>query len=144
MAEYFGYTKEVKGPEHVGVTSAVLVKVDGGDVKLAQSCNIKYGRQVTPHFELGSDNVYLTVGSASGTVDISRIIGVTKALEPYKGQNPCKKQTISVARGSSQCGLDIGTITMEGLLTEVGVNIDVGQFTVTDNAQYTIGSLDIN
>lgn len=144
MADIFGYTKTTYGPSTVASPSAVMVKLDGGKVQIAQSCTINYQRQVNQNYELGSESVYLTAGHASGTCDISRLVGETGALVPYKPASPCDLTTIQVSNGDSTCQKDIGVITMRGVLTSVGVTVTADAFTVTDNAQYQIGDLVIS
>lgn len=144
MAEYFGYSKNIKGPDSIGSTSAVLVKIDGSDVKLAQSVSIEYSRNISPQFELGSEDIYYTIAPASGTCTIERLVGEGSALQPFKPKDPCKAQTITIASGNPTCGSQIGTITMKGMCQSVKFNATVGQFTVTDGATYQIGNLDIN
>lgn len=140
MADYYGYNKSTYGPGAIASTSAVLVKINGSTVNLAQSCNITYSRQVQPNYELGSDSVYLTAGHSGGTAEISRMVGEQAALVPYK-TGACDMTKLTIAKGSAQCAKDIGMITGEGLLTQVGIQLNVGQFTVTDSATYTLGNL---
>lgn len=140
MADYFGYNKTVKGPGHVAGTNAVILKIDNNPVQLAQSCTITYQRNVNSHYELGSDNIYLTAGHSSGTCGIERMIGETSAFKPYK-TGACSLSNITVAKGNASCSKDIGTITAQGLLNQVSTTINVGSFTVNDSAQYTIGNL---
>lgn len=144
MAEYFGYTKNIKGPDSIGTTAAVLVKIDGGDVKLAQSVTVEYQRAINPQFELGSEDIYYTIAPASGTCSIERIVGMGKALDCFKPKDPCKLQSITIASGNPTCGAQIGTISMRGICQSVKFSASVGQFTVTDGATYQIGNLDIN
>lgn len=143
MADYFGYTKTTKGPGDLAGTSAVLVKINNSSISLCQNCRITYNRTVSPHYELGSDSVYMSAGHSSGTCEIGRMIGKQAALVPYQ-TGACDLSTISVAKGSAQCQKDIGTITMQGLLASVGVTADVGSYTISDSASYNIGFLTIN
>lgn len=143
MADIFGHSKTVHGPQDLATTSAVLVRVGSGTVKLAQSVRIDYRRTVNPQYELGSEDVYLTIAPASGTCSIERLVGAGGALAAFKGSDPCKLESITVASSSAACGSGVGTISMKGICTDVGFNAAVGQFTVTDSANYTIGNLDV-
>lgn len=140
MADFFGYDKTIKGPGHVAGTNAVIIKIDNRPVQLAQSCSISYQRNVNQHYELGSDNIYMTAGHPSGSCSISRLIGETAAFVPYK-TGACDLSNISVAKGNASCSKDIGTITIQGLLSSISTEINVGTFTVNDTAQYTVGNL---
>lgn len=146
MADVFGYDKTVKGPGEIVSASAVMVKLgDSGKVNLAQAVTIDYQRTVTPNYELGSETVFLTAGHSAGTCRIERLVGETKALEPYVTSNSCDPTTITVAKsGDLKCSKDIGTLTMKGLPSSVSVAVQAGQFTVTDSATYQIGNLEIN
>lgn len=144
MADIFGYTKTVHGPTTVASPSAVMVKLDGGKVQIAQSVNITYARNVNQNYEIGSESVYLTAGHASGTCEISRLVGETKALVPFKPSSACDMTTIQVSNSGESCQKDIGVITMKGVLVNVGVNVTAEAFTVTDSASYQIGDLVIS
>ena len=140
MADFFGYNKTTKGPGDIASASAVIVKINNNKVNLAQQVSIEYNRSVTSNYELGSDTVYLTAGQSGGTCNIDRLIGETSAFVPYRA-NPCALVNITVAKGITSCAKDIGTITMQGVLTSVGSTISAGTFTVSDRANYTIGNL---
>lgn len=144
MADFFGFSKEVKGPGSIASSSAVLVSVGGGKVNLAQSVQIEYSRTIEPHYELGDDNVYFTVAPASGTCDITRLVGEGAMLSPFKSSNNCGLETVQVASSGNGCGGDIGVVTMRGLAQKVTVSANVQGFTVTDGATYSIGELDIS
>lgn len=140
MADFFGYNKTTKGPGDIASANAVIVKINNNKVNLAQTVSITYSRTVTPSYELGSDTVYLTAGHSGGSCNIERLIGETSAFEPYRA-NPCALVNITVAKGITSCAKDIGTITMQGVLQQIGSSVNAGTFTVTDRADYVIGNL---
>ena len=142
MADYFGYNKTAKGPGNIVSTSMVLVAIGGRSVKLAQQVTINYQRQVTPQYEVGSDSVYMVAGQSGGTWNITRAVGDTGLLKPYKPGNACDTTTLAMSKGNGVCGMDPGMITGTGcILQSVGVQASVGSTIVTDNAQWMVGSL---
>lgn len=143
MPDVFGYNKKVKGPGDIASASAVVVKLDNQKVSLAQSARVDYQRSVAPNYELGSEAVYLTAGHSGGNVNISRLIGETAALAPYKA-DPCKLVTISLAKGDTNCAKDIGVITAQGMCTSMNLEVQAGQFTVADSASFVISNLTVS
>lgn len=142
--DYYGFSKEVHGPDEITSTAAVLVRVGGGQVKLAQSATVEYNRDIKPQYELGSYDVYYTVAPASGTCRIERIVGDGTVLEPFKPDDPCEPEKIFLQNKDAKCSAEFGTVTMEGLLSKVGITANVQSFTVTDEATYEIGSLSVD
>lgn len=142
MADYYGYNKTAKGPGNVVSTSMVLVAIGNSTVKLAQQVTINYARNVSPTFELGSDSVYMVTGQSSGTWAITRAVGDSKLLKPYKPGDACSTTTLAMSKGNGICGMDPGMITGTGcILQSVGVQASVGTTIVTDNATWMVGSL---
>jgi hypothetical protein len=142
MADYFGYNKTAKGPGNIVSTSMVLVAIGGKTVKLAQQVTIQYQRQITPQYEVGSDSVYMVAGQSSGTWGITRAVGESGLLKPYKPGDACDTTTLAMSKGNGICGMDPGMITGTGcILQSVGVQAAVGSTIVTDNAQWMVGAL---
>jgi hypothetical protein len=142
MADYFGYNKTAKGPGNMVSTSMVLVAIGGKSVKLAQQVTINYQRQITPQYEVGSDSVYMVAGQSGGTWQITRAVGETGLLKPYKPGDACSTTTLAMSKGNGICGMDPGLITGTGcILQSVGVNAAVGSTIVTDNATWMVGAL---
>lgn len=142
MADYFGYNKTAKGPGNIVSTSMVLVAIGSNTVKLAQQVTIQYLRNITPQYEVGSDSVYMVAGQSSGSWAITRAVGESKLLKPYKPGDACATTTLTMSKGNGICGMDPGMITGSGaILQQVGVQASVGSTIVTDNASWMIGSL---
>jgi hypothetical protein len=142
MADYFGYNKTAKGPGNIVSTSMVLVAIGGKSVKLAQQVTINYQRQITPQYEIGSDSVYMVAGQSGGTWDITRAVGESGLLKPYKPGDACAITNLAMSKGSGICGMDPGFITATGcILQSVGVQANVGSTIVTDNARWFVGAL---
>lgn len=142
MADYFGYNKTAKGPGNIVSTSMVLVAIGGSTVKLAQQVTIAYQRNITPQYEVGSDSVYMVAGQSSGTWQITRAVGESGLLKPYKPGDACATTTLAMSKGNGVCGMDPGMITGSGcILRSVGVQAAVSSTIVTDNAEWVVGSL---
>lgn len=149
--DFFGYTKDAKGPGNVVSPTMVILSIDGEKLRLAQSVTLSYQRQVEPTYEIGSDSVWMVAGKSSGTCEVSRSIGnadngVTGGLfKPFQPSDPCKTQTLMIMRGDGQCGMDPGTIYCGGcLLTNVSAQIQVGALVVTDSATYNVGTVSLS
>lgn len=142
MADYFGYNKTAKGPGNIVSSTMVLASIDGEAVRLVQDCNIQYQRNAQFQYELGSDSVWSIAGQSSGTATMTRSVGDKKLLEPYQPGGPCELQNITVGKGNGECGMDPGKILCSGcLLISVGFQASSGGLTVTDNANWQVGSL---
>jgi hypothetical protein len=142
MADYFGYNKTAKGPGNIVSTSMVLVAIGGKSVKLAQNVTVQYQRNVTPQYEVGSDSVYMVAGQSSGSWSITRAVGDSGLLKPYKPGDACSTTTLAMSKGNGVCGMDPGLITGTGcILQSVGVTAAVGSTIVTDQATWMVGAL---
>jgi hypothetical protein len=149
--DFFGYTKDAKGPGNVVSPTMVILSIDGKKLRLAQSASVSYQRQVEPTYEIGSDSVWMVAGKSSGTCEVQRAIGNAEGgstgglLTPFKPGDPCKTQTLLITRGDGQCGMDPGTIYCGGcLLTNVSTSIQVGSLIVTDSANYNVGVVSLS
>lgn len=145
MADVFGYEKAAKvgglaSPSNVGVFIG-----NTGALALAQSVRLQYGRQVRAVTTLGSDSVWMQPGPASGTLDVTRIVGEEGAFAGYQDVGPCETTTISIAgTGTSNCGGKFGTVTCTGcMFTTVGLNISVQDMMIMDNATWTVGGVHV-
>lgn len=149
--DFFGYTKDAKGPGNVVSPTMVILSIDGKKLRLAQSVSVSYNRQVEPTYEIGSDSVWMVAGKSSGTCEVQRSIGNVDGgtngglLVPFKPSDPCKTQTLIITRGDGQCGMDPGTIYCGGcILNSVSANIQVGSLIVTDSASYNVGVVSLS
>lgn len=145
--DFFGYNKQVYGPNDIVSYNKVIVSV-GGYLCLTQSVNVNYQRQVQPNYELGSDSVWLVAGASSGTCDISRALGRSGTANDatfwsaFKPSDACSATTIKIAQGSGTCGMSPGALTMNNaVLTNVGMQASVGNLVITESANYTIGGV---
>lgn len=144
MADVFGVDKNVFGADRIVNGAGVLVSIDG-PIYLVQSCNVSYARQITPIYELGSEDIYAGASNPSGTVQLSRIVGLgSEALITFKQDAACDGQTITIGNGDS-CGDEFGTITApDSMLQDVGLQAQAGQASVTENATYWAGTLEVS
>lgn len=138
--DIFGYDKS-KTMSATSLLPPGSIKVTiGGEIKLAQTVDINYQREISPTYELGSENVYLVTGKSSGTMNVSRLIG--SVFENYLPKEPCAVQSITVTKSSKGvCGDGNVSLTMSGMLQSVTFSANAGALTVTDGASYTLISL---
>ncbi len=151
-SDYFGYDKQSFDPGNIVGATMVAVSISSGggnNLCLVQSVNVSYQRQVQPTYELGSDSVWLVAGTSSGTCGLSRALGrkgqgSTAFWETFKPEDPCKSTNITIAKGDGACGLDPGRIQCEScLLTSISSAVQVGNLTVTEDAQYQVGKVSV-
>jgi hypothetical protein len=149
--DFYGYTKDAKGPGNVVSPTMVILSIDGKKLRLAQSVSVSYQRQIEPTYEIGSDSVWMVAGKSSGTCEVSRAIGNADGgstgglLVPFKPGDPCTTQTLLITRGDGSCGMDPGTIYCGGcLLSSVSAQIQVGSLVVTDSANYNVGIVSLS
>lgn len=154
MTDIFGYNKQGTIGK-IASPSNTLVAITGGNmdgtILLAQQCQIQYQRQVQPVYELGSDYVWMSMGQSSGNWSITRAVGeredgkggkVALLLAPYQQDDQCSSQTLFMQGNQDHCGINPGSVIGTGaILTQVGIQSQVGQLMVTDNAAWTIASL---
>lgn len=163
MADIFGYSKTGTNG-HVASPFNVLVSIknsgsNSASIMLAQQCVINYQRSLQPVYELGSDYVWMSMGQSQGTWQITRAVGVKPGggqggqdatsdglLVPYKGnQDDCNGSTdLYMSGNTARCGHNPGSVSSTGgVLTSVGIQAQVGQLIVTDNATWTITALNV-
>jgi hypothetical protein len=149
--DFFGYSKEAKGPGNIVSPTMVIVSIDGTKLRLAQSVDLNYSRTVEPTYELGSDSVWMVAGKTSGSCTIQRAIGTAGdsggggLLVPFVPKDACKTQTLIIAKGDGACGMDPGTIVCGGcLIQSIGANVNVGALVLTDTATYNVGSVSLS
>lgn len=161
MPDIFGYSKtgtngNVASPFNVLVS--IKTPGDSGKIMLAQQCVIQYQRTIQPVYELGSDYVWMSMGQSQGTWQITRAVGTKPKggqggkdansdglLVPYKNDDYCAGSTdLYMSGGTAHCGYNPGSLSSSGaILTSVGVQAAVGQLIVTDNATWTLSTLNI-
>lgn len=139
--DIFGYNRESFGSEKILPPGAIKVSV-GGAINLVQSVSVTYQREVSPTYELGSEDVYLVAGKSNGTVEVSRLIG--DALEPYLPGSACELQDITITKGTATCGDGEVNLVMRGMVQRLTFSAQAGDLTVTDGATFTISSLSKN
>lgn len=137
--DIFGYNKNKESAAGLLPPGAIIVTIDDNQLNLAQEVRVEYARDVTPVYELGSENVYMVAGKSAGTCTISRMIG--DAFKGYLPNSPCDIQNISITRGSAVCGTGSVSLHMQGMIKQVGFVATAGQLTVTDSATFQITSL---
>ena len=152
--DIFGLTKKSKAASAISHPSMVGLELPNGNgrVMLCQSVQIDYQRQTQPIYELGSEDVYMAVQGATGTVQLTRAIhGVTgsgSALAPYSGSG-CADMgaTLKIntsTDGSNKCHAEVGTITCEGAtLSRIGFQAQAGNAIITDSAEYVVGAVKV-
>lgn len=142
--DYFGYSRTSYGPGNIASSNAVLLAIDSEDVRLCQSVEVQYQRTITPAYELGSESVWFVAGRVTGSCRVNRSVGEVKLLDPYKPGSACETQTLTIAKGDGTCFMDAGTLTMANCLLEsVGISVNTQDVTITDNAQWQIGTLTV-
>lgn len=73
MSDALGY--EGKQVGRIMSSDYALVKVDGGQVGLAQSVQAAYQHAVQPRFEAGSHHLYWVTGQSQGSMSVGRSVG---------------------------------------------------------------------
>lgn len=150
--DIFGLTKKSQNSTHISHPSMVGITLPGsnnGEIILCQSVQVDYQRQAQPIYELGSENVYIAVQGATGSVSLNRAINKeTAALVPYKGTGCVEGEANLIIkttkRDKSKCHADMGEITCEGAtLTRVGFQAQAGQAIITDSAEYVVGAVKV-
>lgn len=139
--DIFGYNKDAVSSVGLIPPGAVTLTING-KINLAQSVEINYQREITPVYELGSENVYLVAGKSSGTLNVARMIG--EALVQFKPSSPCATENITITKGDSTCGTGNLQLSMTGMIRSVRFSAQAGQVTVTDGADYLLSSLSVN
>ena len=144
MADVFGYDKSTASGGIVSPSNVGIFIGSEGQMALAQSVRLKYGRNVQPVFTLGSDSVWMQPGQASGSLEVTRIVGPDGVLAHIGSEAPCETTTITLTGvGSSDCGAKFGTLTCTGCMkTSVNVEISAGQgYAVMDGVAWTVGGV---
>ncbi len=140
MADIFGADKKVHGADKIVMSSGVKVSFDD-DVKLAQSVDLQYQRQVQPVYELGSEDIWVSLTPASGTCNMSRVVGEDDPYEFVNGDK-CDGYDITLDEGESTCSKELSTVTATGCHTiSCGLQAQAGQGFLTENMQAFVGMI---
>lgn len=132
MADIFGAEKNAHSAEEIVMSSGVLVSI-GGPVHLAQQVNLQYQRQIQPIYELGSEDIWVSITPASGTCTINRAVGQDDPYEFVKGDE-CKGYDIALGEGKGKCTKKCPTITATGCYTtSCGLQAQAGQGFLTED-----------
>lgn len=154
--DIFGLTKTSQNSTSIGHPSMVGITLPNGNnqIALCQSVQIDYQRQASPIYELGSENVYIAVQGATGSVQLSRAINSVdnlggSALELYNGSgcvaSPANLIINTSGRGNKDCHAQTGKITCEGAtLARIGFQAQAGQAIITDSAEYVVGAVKVD
>lgn len=148
MTDIFGSEKQAHGAKSLVTFSGVLVYIKDQALKLAQRAELRYTRQSSNVYELGSEDVYTVLTPATGTLQLQYIVSLDKAGNTdnakWLGQNAgCNEagEVITLQAGKPQCSGELRSIiTCSGcVLTELGWSATAGQGAFQTNATYTVG-----
>lgn len=142
--DIFGYDKGNQSYGGVTGPSFVKVMVGGKQLNFAQSVTLNYGRTVQPVYEIGSGSVWMQPGPAQGTLNINRVVGDGVFNYGQWPDGPCKTVDITISGDGSDCGGgNFGSVKCKQCMpANVGVTIQAGGVTVTDQVTYNVGSVE--
>lgn len=121
----------------ISTPSGVAISLNG-ELHLAQSVRVSYQRTVSPIYELGSEDVWMSANPPTGTIDLERVIGSAGGIfARFRTNDACKGVTIKIQQGGG-CGASPGVITAtDCLLSQLGFSATAGDIKITDTAQYS-------
>lgn len=141
--DIYGAQKNIHGADEIVMSTGVLVSIKD-TVHLAQSVNLNYARQIQPVYELGSEDIWLTLSPASGTCEVSRAVSKDqKAFANVHGEECSKGYDISIDKGQGSCTADPGSIHASGCFTQsVGLQAQAGPGFLTEQMSVFVGCLE--
>ena len=147
--DVFGYnnTSQIGGVLNFQ-NAAIKIGDSKNSLMLVQSANLRYNRTVSPVMGAGTTTVYLVPQPGTGQLDVNRAITTDSSiLDPYAAGDACKTQSVQIALLDNGCvtGAKKGSITADGLLSSVTMQINVGGgLGLQDGASWTLTNLKIN
>lgn len=117
MADLFGYTKSGNAIGQVASNEFATVNV-GGKLALAQNVTVQYQQKIDEVRALGDSNIYWVPGRASGSINISKLVGTGGFFSGW-GIGACGAVNgISVSLGGSACFSGGGNLSFTGAVAE--------------------------
>lgn len=144
--DIFGFNKTAHTQEEISTPSALMVAFGSAAgassmIRLVQSANLTYQRSINPTMELGSEDIWVSASPASGTLQLSRAVGISQMLRPYVN-NPCGESTIVLGKGNADCTFDPGIIVCGGCIGQSAtINAQAGQHIITDGMTYNVATV---
>jgi hypothetical protein len=146
--DVFGYTKSEPGKYVLSADYASVyfantpggVTVAADMAGLVQSAAVSYQQNVQPRFEVGSSNLYWTVGQSLGTAQLGRIVGDKGLLAGINfGANP--NSLLKGILGGVE--YKIGRTNLQGVAVKQDVLVLRGCVLSAIGESFSVGGLDV-
>lgn len=139
MADIFGVEKDNSSTGVLSFQNVVL-SIDK-DIRLCQSANLNYQRQITPVMAVGITTVFLSPQPGQGTLQITRAIGSEETLgsDLQLDSTGCEIKDFTLTASAGDCEAGSGTVSGQGMMSGYSFNINVGGgVSVTEGATLTV------
>lgn len=146
--DFFGSEKTVKANDQI-VTGELCSLSIGGNVSLLQQATATYQRQIMPMFEAGKTTTYYLTGQSEGTISATAAVGKAGFFKNFGGSggNCGKVDKLAFTLGSSGgCSVSAsGSLSFtNGLIENVGIQLQAGFTAVTNSMQIRVGTMNSN
>ena len=133
-----GSTQRKLVTSHEGAT----VKLGTGDLKLIQQASMQYQARTDARFELGSDRLYWSTGQSQGNMSLNKLVGAQS--KPWDGMSA----GLAAGRGTASVSFVLssknGGVTGDGIFSQIGFSMTVGDMSVADTAVLAVANITQN
>jgi hypothetical protein len=145
MIDFFGYEKTVKSGDQIASSEFALITM-GQRQSLVQSVQAQYGQEVKSVFEIGAPVVYWVRGHSSGSISMSRLVGVNGFFaslgDVAANCGAITPVDIQLSGGGNCYAQASGGLTFDGGVAQgVSMNIGAGQIEITESVQMMVANM---
>lgn len=146
--DFFGSEKTIKVNDQI-VTGELCSLSISGFVSLLQNATASYQRQIMPMFEAGKTTTYYLTGQSEGTISATAAVGKSGFFKNFNntGGNCGKvdKLAFTLGNGGSCAVSASGSLSFSnGLIENVGIQLQAGFTAVTNSMQIRVGMMSAN
>lgn len=112
----------------------------GSSLRLIQQASVQYQQRTEARFELGSDTLYWATGQSQGTMQLNKLVGAQSSVwAGFKNQ-------LAQGRGKAKVNFtlqtDNGNVKGDGVFSQVGLSLTVGDMSVADSAVMSVANIE--
>lgn len=139
MSDVYNLDKGSKQRKLVTSHEGATVKLGNGDLKLIQQASVQYQQRTDARFELGSDRLYWATGQSQGNMTLNKLVGAQS--RPWDGMG----SGLQAGRGNAYVDFTLssqnGGVTGDGIFSQIGFSMTVGDMAIADTAVLAVANL---
>jgi len=142
MIDIFGHNRTARSAGEIASSEFAAISV-GGQNALVQNFQANYTQQVDQIFEVGDTNIHFVPGRASGTINVTKLVGSGGFFSIWRG-NTCGRITpVSVRVDGGKCGFT-GSARLNfdgGIIQSFSLSMNAQQLQIAESASILVASM---